>query len=545
MRKFIGKVSIIIPAHQEGIWLENTLRSIAANTKYPGYEIIIIDDASTDDCAKDLEAMWSDMNPVSGSSVKTLVVKANEEHGPAVSRNRGLLWADGELIVTLDAHMALSPEWLTRLVEVHEKYPDAFLMGCSTGFRDVEDLKKIPCGDESIPIDVPRLEEAKEANPNNPLILDIPSKLKGLFGEKNQQKQAMALYGLPVNWSKDEYAILRVKGHNLATVNPTFKGCMLDYDPEDRGFITPKWAPWHKRGRIDLDDNNEVARMNAFMGACYLFPRKLFDDRIGGWPRYSGWIHEEPYLSIASGIQDIPILCVKSVVAAHNYDRVNPSPQNLDRQRANQKACVEICFEDMKPEIWREIFKEEYGNTIYPDWVSEYREKVQAGRKMSDVEFLVRAGLHWFFIPKYRKLAVKRLGVASSDLSTGGKAAIQATIDSIIQNARIQWIGLALKYQDLPSQSAQRPESPDKAALRESVWLFCANLWDAAKKCRSNQVDYELHAEMIGEFEQLLTVEKLKGRIGLMEFGKVLSAILRPMPATGAQPDGDIIPIKE
>lgn len=549
MNQFKGKVSIIIPSHQEGIWLENTLRSIAANTKFPNYEIIIIDDASTDGSAKDLEAMWPDMGPVSGSIVKTLVVKAEEEqHGPAISRNRGLGWADGQLIVTLDAHMVLSKNWLLRLIEVHEKYPLAFLQGCSTGFRHVEDIKILECGAEGHPINDSLIELYKDEYADKPLILEIPRECKEEhFGKKDPQRKAMEMYGIPVNWTKEKTARIRVKGHNLMPdIKPLFQGAWLDYDPEDRGFITPKWSPWCKAGKGWINDG-EIGQVNGFMGACYLFPRKLFEDRIGGWPQYTGWVHEEPYLSIAAGIQGIPIYLVKDVIAAHNYDRVLISPQNMERQKKNQKAVVHICFDDMKKEIYETIFNEPMGIALYPDWVEKYREKVQAGRQMSDKEFLTRAGLHWFFVPKFKALASKRLSAGDIDLSKTDKNGIAKGFDSLAQNKHVDWLVAVVKYQDAPSQDSHRPEAPDKAARRDTTWIFCANEWDHVNNRRSEQCSQDFHSEMIGELEVLLAIEKLKNGLGIIEMRKLMPRIMPMMQPTntGVPANPDIVAIKE
>jgi glycosyltransferase involved in cell wall biosynthesis len=42
------RISVIIPCRNAGRWIAHTLRSVAAQT-YPAYEVIVIDDASTDD----------------------------------------------------------------------------------------------------------------------------------------------------------------------------------------------------------------------------------------------------------------------------------------------------------------------------------------------------------------------------------------------------------------------------------------------------------------------------------------------------------------
>ena len=62
------KVSVIIPAYNSDKWLEETINSVLAQT-YKDYEIIIVDDGSTDDTRSVLEAIdekpdWQMPNPL-------------------------------------------------------------------------------------------------------------------------------------------------------------------------------------------------------------------------------------------------------------------------------------------------------------------------------------------------------------------------------------------------------------------------------------------------------------------------------------------------
>ena len=42
------QISVVIPCHNAGRWIGETLRSVAAQTLAP-HEVIVVDDASTDD----------------------------------------------------------------------------------------------------------------------------------------------------------------------------------------------------------------------------------------------------------------------------------------------------------------------------------------------------------------------------------------------------------------------------------------------------------------------------------------------------------------
>lgn len=99
------KVSLIIPAHNEEKYLSNTLRAALA-MKYPDFEIIVVDNASTD---KTLEI-----------AEKFLGVKVVREpnKGSQHARERGRKEATGEIIANMDADCEPDENWLTRGVDI-------------------------------------------------------------------------------------------------------------------------------------------------------------------------------------------------------------------------------------------------------------------------------------------------------------------------------------------------------------------------------------------------------------------------------------------
>lgn len=86
-------VSIIVPAYNCGNYLPETLDSVLAQT-YTNWEVIIINDGSTDDTVAVLSPFLND-------SRITLVNQANT--GVSTARNNGIKLAKGEYITFLDA----------------------------------------------------------------------------------------------------------------------------------------------------------------------------------------------------------------------------------------------------------------------------------------------------------------------------------------------------------------------------------------------------------------------------------------------------------
>lgn len=106
IRKPKGRVSIVIPTLNEGELLRMTVGSIHDRTRYPDWEILIVDDGSTDGSTAAYRTGNGRVRVVDGGGM-----------GVARARNLGARHATGEYVVFLDAHCRVSPEWLEGLIE--------------------------------------------------------------------------------------------------------------------------------------------------------------------------------------------------------------------------------------------------------------------------------------------------------------------------------------------------------------------------------------------------------------------------------------------
>jgi len=98
----LPKVTILIPAFNESETIEVTIRS-ALSLDYPDFEVIVIDDGSTDDTFQKAK-----MLPVQ--------VIRQENSGKASALNSGIMHAKGKLIATLDADSFVDPKALLNMV---------------------------------------------------------------------------------------------------------------------------------------------------------------------------------------------------------------------------------------------------------------------------------------------------------------------------------------------------------------------------------------------------------------------------------------------
>ena len=110
------RISVITPCHNAAPWIATALRSVASQTFAPK-EIIVVNDASTDDSLTQIER--------SGVPVRLLHVKARNA---AIARNIGIEAANGEWIALLDADDKWYPNHLARAVELLAKTNDVAFM---------------------------------------------------------------------------------------------------------------------------------------------------------------------------------------------------------------------------------------------------------------------------------------------------------------------------------------------------------------------------------------------------------------------------------
>jgi glycosyltransferase involved in cell wall biosynthesis len=103
-------VSIVIPAYNAGQYIVETLNSILAQT-YPHFEIIIINDGSTDN-TEGVVKKYSDTR---------IQYCFQENKGVSIARNNGFSKTKGAYIVFFDADDIMSPDFLEARLAVLDK----------------------------------------------------------------------------------------------------------------------------------------------------------------------------------------------------------------------------------------------------------------------------------------------------------------------------------------------------------------------------------------------------------------------------------------
>jgi len=102
-------VSVVVPAYNEESVIKECLLSVL-NSNYPNFEVIVVDDGSTDDTA-------SEVSSLSDPRIR-LIQKPNE--GKAAALNHGIRHSRSKIIVTADADTIFLPDTLKNLVAPFE-----------------------------------------------------------------------------------------------------------------------------------------------------------------------------------------------------------------------------------------------------------------------------------------------------------------------------------------------------------------------------------------------------------------------------------------
>lgn len=113
MKKIDGKISVIMPAHNEAIMIKANVRLTIETLKSfeTDFEIILIDDGSNDDT-------WSKINELAKEFSNIKVTRNMQNYGKGRAIKKGFRLADGHYIVFLDSDIDLHPAQLDTFFDI-------------------------------------------------------------------------------------------------------------------------------------------------------------------------------------------------------------------------------------------------------------------------------------------------------------------------------------------------------------------------------------------------------------------------------------------
>ena len=125
-------VSVVIPVYNRASRIKFALDSVFAQT-FGNYEIVVVDDGSSDDTASIVEAVGSD---------KLRLLRHLDNRGPAAARNTGIQASRGRWIAFLDSDDSWKPEKLERQLAVLDRAGPR-VKACASGYHLHKDGREL------------------------------------------------------------------------------------------------------------------------------------------------------------------------------------------------------------------------------------------------------------------------------------------------------------------------------------------------------------------------------------------------------------------
>ena len=123
-------VSIIVLNYNGRRWLKPCLDSLAAQRGAPPFEVLVVDNASSDGSAEYVRAQFPDVR----------VHETGRNLGFATGNNEGARVARGRLLVFLNNDTVAAPDWLARLIAALEDRPEVGFATSRIVFADNPDV---------------------------------------------------------------------------------------------------------------------------------------------------------------------------------------------------------------------------------------------------------------------------------------------------------------------------------------------------------------------------------------------------------------------
>jgi hypothetical protein len=152
---------------------------------------------------------------------------------------------------------------------------------------------------------------------------------------------------------------------------------------------------WCVRGKVD-----EIDTVPCLLGACYFYPRAVWE-ALGGMNAFLyGWGYEEQDISMRAWIRGYEVRRINGLVVAHRFDRV-PVGNKLGtwHESFNRLVCLATNLETFNEEQALAVAAPEARARFLAlrDHIYKYRNIMQAGRKLPDsaIPISQAGGVRW------------------------------------------------------------------------------------------------------------------------------------------------------
>ena len=131
-----SSVSVIVLTYNNLEYTRLCLQSILEKTNYPSFELVVVDNHSSDGTPKYLQEL-------AARDVRVKIRLNDENVGFAAGNNMGTQMASGEILVFLNNDTIVTPEWMSALVK-HLQNPSIGMVGPVTNWSGNETRIEVP-----------------------------------------------------------------------------------------------------------------------------------------------------------------------------------------------------------------------------------------------------------------------------------------------------------------------------------------------------------------------------------------------------------------
>lgn len=130
----MNKVSVIIPCYNKAPYVKEAIESVI-NQTFPDIEIIVVNDASTDNSAEIIKELKEKYDNI-------LFINNKTNQGVVKTRNTAINIATGEYILPLDADDTIENTFVEKAVKILDKHPEIGVVGCRFEFDNKDTSSK-------------------------------------------------------------------------------------------------------------------------------------------------------------------------------------------------------------------------------------------------------------------------------------------------------------------------------------------------------------------------------------------------------------------
>ncbi len=248
LRDTAPRASVIVVTYNNLALTRLCLESIVRNSDYPNYEVIVVDNNSTDDTPEYLRRLAAQHSHIQ-------IVLNPENRGFAAANNQGIERSTGERLVLLNNDTVVPPGWLSRLLR-HLEDPSIGMVGPVTNFTGNE--ARVAVDYQTLGEMEVFAEELMWANSGCVADIHMLAMFCVAFRRDTHEKIGSLDEQFGIGMFEDDDYSLRVKKRNLRVVcaadvfvhhfgQAAFKELIADgtYDPlftENRRRFESKWS---------------------------------------------------------------------------------------------------------------------------------------------------------------------------------------------------------------------------------------------------------------------------------------------------------------